>query len=232
MSLINIDIASGTVVSESAARKVAYKIAKVNGVTTLVINSSKKADLTSIVASLKRAKTEGLAALAASVKANTASTKARTATTKERKASLKQTAKDEKAKVKTHTAQFKQHLKAANTAARQHGLGGLNLGLSASDLATGVNSSKSVKAIRAAKLNEFGVTGKRGTFKPKFLVESKFEELGQKKSTKKYANDGEKRIGGQKDREGMRKKAQADGRRITGGTRGIRNGYSGLGKKA
>jgi len=232
MSLINIDIASGTVVSESAARKVAYKIAKVNGVTTLVISSAHKPDLQDVVAMLKKAKAHIVTGITASIKSNTASTKARAMAKGDRKDALMQTRKAEKSKSTSEIRLAKAALSAANKIARSSGLGGLNLAISAADIKTGTGALKALKAVKAAKVNEFGVTGKRGTFKPKFLVESKFEELGQKKSTKKYANDGEKRIGGQKDREGMRKKAQADGRRITGGTRGIRNGYSGLGKKA
>lgn len=176
MALIKFNIADA-LLSESARIKLqSYKIAKVGGVSTLVVSSDKKAELQAIVALLKKAKTAAVSGMSARVKAATAYTKANQTPKGPRKTALKETYKTEKTKSSADIKQAKSLIKEANSHAKKHGLGGLNLPLSASDIVvTGPGLAKALKAIRAIKLTEFGVTGKRGAFKPKFM---KAEQLG------------------------------------------------------
>ncbi|QZE59101.1 hypothetical protein MPK64_gp198 [Erwinia phage pEa_SNUABM_16] len=184
MALIRINIAD-SLVSESAAKKPAYRVYKFGGATTLLVNSAKKAELQTVVGHLKKAKTAAVAGITASIKSNTASTKARQLPRGDKRTKLMATRKTEKAKATAEIKTAKAALREANKVAKAHGLGGLNLPLSAADIKTGVGADKALKAIRATKLTEFGVTGKRGTFKPKFLKEAAFDAIGQKTSTAK-----------------------------------------------
>ncbi|UAW96685.1 hypothetical protein pEaSNUABM22_00198 [Erwinia phage pEa_SNUABM_22] len=184
MALIRINIAD-SLVSESAAKKPAYRVHKFGGVTTLLVNSAKKAELQAVVGHLKKAKTAAVAGITASIKSNTAATKARQLPRGDKRTKLMATRKTEKAKATAEIKTAKAALREANKVAKAHGLGGLNLPLSAADIKTGVGADKALKAIRSTKLTEFGVTGKRGTFKPKFLKEAAFDAIGQKKSTAK-----------------------------------------------
>lgn len=181
MSLICINI-SDVVRSKSAAKQPSYKMAKVGGATTLLIPSALKSDLQTIVNQMKKAKTHAVAGITASIKSNTAATKARQLPKGDKRTALMQTRKTEKAKATSEIRAAKAALTSANKLARFTGFGGLNLPLSASDIKTGVGATKALKAIRAAKLTEFGMTGKRGTFKPKFIKDSMFETIGQKKA--------------------------------------------------
>ncbi|QZE58757.1 hypothetical protein pEaSNUABM28_00200 [Erwinia phage pEa_SNUABM_28] len=184
MALIRINIAD-SLVSESAAKKPAYRVHKFGGATTLLVNSAKKAELQTVVGHLKKAKTAAVAGITASIKSNTASTKARQLPRGDKRTKLMATRKTEKAKATAEIKTAKAALREANKVAKAHGLGGLNLPLSAADIKTGVGADKALKSIRATKLTEFGVTGKRGTFKPKFLKEAAFDAIGQKTSTAK-----------------------------------------------
>lgn len=179
MSLIKINLAEA-VASESAAKKPAYKIAKVGGATTLVVNSAKKGELQAVVGHLKKAKAAAVSGITASIKSNTAATKAKQLPRGDKRTKLMDTRKAEKAKASADLKSAKAELREANKTAKAHGLGGLNLPLSAADIKTGVGAEKALKAIRSAKLTEFGVTGKRGAFKPKFLKEAAFDAVGTK----------------------------------------------------
>lgn len=180
MALIKINIEQA-VVSESAAKKPSYKVAKVGGAQTLVIPSDKKSDLQEVVNFLKSAKKAAVDGLNARVKAATAFTKANQTPKGPRKTALKETYKTEKAKSTKAIRTAKADLRMANKVAKKIGLGGLNLPFSASDIvASGPGLAKSLKTIRAIKLTEFGVTGKRGTFKPKFMKPETFEQIGVK----------------------------------------------------
>lgn len=183
MALIRINIAD-SVVSESAAKKPSYKIAKVGGAQTLVVSSAKKAELQAVLGLMKKAKTAAVTGITASIKANTAGTKARQQPRGPKRTALMETRKTEKAKASADIKQAKALIREANTHAKKHGLGGLNLPLSAADIKTGVGSAAALKKIRNAKLTEFGVTGKRGAFKPKFVKEATFDALGSKTTTK------------------------------------------------
>lgn len=178
MALIRINIAD-SLVSESAAKKPAYKMAKSGKTPVLVINSAKKSELQAVVGHLKKAKAAAVAGINASIKSNTAATKARQLPRGDKRTKLMATRKTEKAKATAEIKTAKAELREANKVAKAHGLGGLNLPLSAADIKTGVGADKALKAIRATKLTEFGVTGKRGTFKPMFMKEAKFEEVGR-----------------------------------------------------
>ncbi|QYW03157.1 hypothetical protein pEaSNUABM13_00198 [Erwinia phage pEa_SNUABM_13] len=183
MSLIKINLADH-VVSESAAKKPSYKIAKVNGVATLVINSEKKAELTTILGHLKKAKTAGISA-ARNIDA-WSKTRAKVKTlTGDAKSRASAKAADYKAKGSAALKEAKLHLKESASYARKHGLSGLKMGLTSTSL-QGITEKapKVLAALRTAKLNEFGVTGKRGQFKPKFLASAKFDALGSKTITK------------------------------------------------
>lgn len=183
--IASISAVSDEVESESAkAKEPSYKLAKVSGATTLVVSSANKSELQDIVALLKKAKTHAVAGITASIKGNTAATKARQLPKGDRKTALMQTRKTEKAKATSEIRYAKDALTAANKVAKSSGFGGLNLALSASDIKTGVGATAALKAIRATKVTEFGVTGKRGTFKPKFVKEAVFETIGQKAKAK------------------------------------------------
>lgn len=184
--IASISAVSDEIESESAKAKApSYKLAKVSGATTLVISSANKSELQDIVGLLKKAKAHAVAGITASIKGNTAATKARQLPKGDRKTAMMQTRKTEKAKATSEIRSAKDALTAANKVAKSTGFGGLNLALSASDIKTGVGATAALKAIRAAKVTEFGVTGKRGTFKPKFVKESVFETIGQKATSKK-----------------------------------------------
>jgi len=189
MSLIKIDVNSGSIVSESAAKSPSYKIARVGGATTLVIPSEKKADVARLVSILNVAKKAAIAGIASSIKSATAMTKSRQIKDTERKHALKATGAAERKSSAASIKIAKANLKVANSTAKKLGLGGLNLPLSSTDIKTGVGSSNALKAIRAIKVNEFGVTGKRGTFKPKFIKLDAFENLGKKASSTKAASE-------------------------------------------
>ncbi|QYW04522.1 hypothetical protein pEaSNUABM14_00197 [Erwinia phage pEa_SNUABM_14] len=183
MSLIKINLADH-VVSESAAKKPSYKIAKVNGVATLVINSEKKAELTTILGHLKKAKTAGVSAARNIDAWSKARAKVKTLTG-DAKSRASAKAADYKAKGSAALKEAKLHLKESASYARKHGLSGLKMGLTSTSL-QGITEKapKVLAALRTAKLNEFGVTGKRGQFKPKFLASAKFDALGSKTVTK------------------------------------------------
>lgn len=183
MALIKINVEQ-TVASESAAKKPSYKIAKVGGVQTLVVNSAKKAELQAVLGLLKKAKTAAVSGITASIKSNTASTKARQTAKGPKRTALMETRKTEKTKATADIKQAKALIREANSHAKKHGLGGLNLPLSAADIKTGVGSAAALKQIRSTKLTEFGITGKRGAFKPKFVKEAAFDALGSKTTTK------------------------------------------------
>ncbi|QZE59439.1 hypothetical protein MPK66_gp195 [Erwinia phage pEa_SNUABM_2] len=178
MSLIKINLTE--VVASESAKAPSYKIAKVGGATTLVVNSAKKGELQAVVGHLKKAKASAIAGITASIKANTAATKAKQLPRGDKRTKLMATRKAEKAKSSADLKSAKAELREANKTAKAHGLGGLNLPLSAADIKTGVGAEKALKAIRSTKLTEFGVTGKRGTFKPKFLKEAAFDAVGTK----------------------------------------------------
>ncbi|QYW05553.1 hypothetical protein pEaSNUABM25_00197 [Erwinia phage pEa_SNUABM_25] len=183
MSLIKINLADH-VVSESAAKKPSYKIAKVNGVATLVINSEKKSELTTILGHLKKAKTAGVSAARNIDAWSKARAKVKTLTG-DAKSRASAKAADYKAKGSAALKEAKLHLKESASYARKHGLSGLKMGLTSTSL-QGITEKapKVLAALRTAKLNEFGVTGKRGQFKPKFLASAKFDALGSKTITK------------------------------------------------
>lgn len=173
--------------SESAAKKPSYKIAKVNGVATLVVNSEKKAELTTILGHLKKAKTAGISAARNIDAWNKTRAKAKTQTG-EAKAKTSAKAADYKAKGSAALKEAKLHLKESASYARKHGLSGLKMPLTTASI-QGITEKapKVLAALRTAKLTEFGVTGKRGAFKPKFLATAKFEALGSKTITKAAA---------------------------------------------
>lgn len=179
MALIKLNIADA-LLSESAAKKPSYKMAKISGAMSLAIPSDKKAELQAIVGLLKKAKTAAVSGMSARVKAATAYTKANQTPKGPRKTALKETYKTEKAKSSADIKQAKSLIKEANSHAKKHGLGGLNLPLSAADIVlAGPGLAKALKAVRGIKLTEFGVTGKRGTFKPKFVKTAVFDDIGR-----------------------------------------------------
>lgn len=184
MALIKLNIAD-TLLSESAAKKPSYKIAKVGGAQTLVVSSAKKAELQAVLGLLKKAKTAAVSGMVARIKAATAYTKSNQTPKGPRKTALRENYKTEKAKASADIKQAKALIREANSHAKKHGLGGLNLPLSATDIVlAGPGLAKALKAVRSTKLTEFGVTGKRGAFKPKFVKEAAFDALGSKTTTK------------------------------------------------
>ncbi|QZE58413.1 hypothetical protein pEaSNUABM40_00197 [Erwinia phage pEa_SNUABM_40] len=211
MALIKINIADN-LLSESAAKKSVYKMAKVGGASTLVVATESKPELQAVVGLLKKAKTAAISGMSARIKAATAFTKAGQTPKGPRKTALRETYKTEKAKSSADIKQAKALIKEANAHAKKHHLGGLNLPLSASDLVlSGPGLAKALKAVRAIKLTEFGVTGKRGMFKPKFMREDKFSEIGAKgdKKTGKAATTTKKRAADTKATKTPTKKAGA-----------------------
>ena len=185
MALIKINIEQA-VASESAAKKPMYKLAKVAGAQTLVINATQKSGVSQIVDSVKQARSRAIEAINARIKAATAFTKANQTPKGPKRTALKEKYKTEKAMAATKARQAKINIRVANSIAKKVGLGGLVLPIAASDIVlTGPGATKALKSIRAVKANEFGVTGKRGTFKPKFVKEAAFEALGEKKTAAK-----------------------------------------------
>lgn len=187
MSLIKLKLDSAVIESTSAAKKPSYKVAKVGGTQTLVIPSEKKAELQAVVGLLKKAKTAAVAGMSGRIKAATAYTKAKQLPKGPRKTALNATYKTEKTKATAEIKQAKKLISEANSHAKKHGLGGLNLPLSAADIITGPGIGNALKKVRSTKLTEFGLTGKRGTFKPKFVKQAVFDTLGSKTTTKAAA---------------------------------------------
>ncbi|UAW53307.1 hypothetical protein pEaSNUABM30_00189 [Erwinia phage pEa_SNUABM_30] len=196
MALIKINVGQ-TVASESAAKKPSYKIAKVGGVQTLVVNSAKKAELQAVLGLLKKAKTAAVAGMKYYTNAAKASAVAGKSPKGPNKLNAQRAAKEDKAKGKTLIKEAKTLIKEANSHAKKHGLGGLNLPLSATDIVlVDPGLTKAIKAVRSTKLTEFGVTGKRGAFKPKFVKEAAFDALGSKTTTKAAAKAPVKKMKG------------------------------------
>lgn len=174
MALIRINIADSLVSESARVKVVSYKVAKVGGKTTLVVVSERKAELQAVVGLLKKAKTAAVSGMSSRIKAATAFTKAQQTPKGPRKTALRETYKTEKAKSSADIKQAKKLIKEANAHAKKHGFGGLNLPLSASDIVmSGPGLAKALKTVRGIKLTEFGITGKRGTFKPVFMKAEK-----------------------------------------------------------
>ncbi|QZE56391.1 hypothetical protein pEaSNUABM3_00194 [Erwinia phage pEa_SNUABM_3] len=174
MALIKINLADNLLSESARIKPQAYKVARVGGATTLVVATESKPELQAVVGLLKKAKTAAISGMSARIKAATAFTKAGQTPKGPRKTALRETYKTEKAKSSADIKQAKALIKEANAHAKKHHLGGLNLPLSASDLVlSGPGLAKALKAVRAIKLTEFGVTGKRGMFKPKFVKAEK-----------------------------------------------------------
>lgn len=173
MALIKINIEQAVASTSARIKPQAYKVARIGGATTLIVASEYKAELQAVVGLLKKAKAAAVAGISASIKSNTAATKARQLPRGPKRTALMETRKSEKVKATAEIKQAKALIREANSHAKKHYLGGLNLPLSATDIKTGVGADKALKAIRAAKLTEFGITGKRGTFKPKFMKADK-----------------------------------------------------------
>ncbi|WOL24435.1 hypothetical protein fHeYen902_089c [Yersinia phage fHe-Yen9-02] len=170
------------VISESA-KTPSYKFAKVSGVRTLIIPDTKKPELTAILGLLKKAKVAAISGMTSRVKADTTLAKSKQVPAGPRRVALRATYVTEKTKSAADIKQAKALLKEANSHAKKHGLSGLNMPMSSTDIATGPGVVKALKAVRAIKLTEFGATGKRGTFKPKFVKQSAFDSVGVKVQT-------------------------------------------------
>ncbi|AQT28666.1 hypothetical protein YOLOSWAG_187 [Erwinia phage vB_EamM_Yoloswag] len=175
MSLIRLTIPGQELVSESA-KAPSYKFARVSGKAELVLPSSKRAALTEIKTHLKQAKSDRTKALRVAAQHEKTAAAAEKASTPERKKALKAKAKTLKGQASALNKTAKAALSAANKSARSHGLGGLKMPVNADILA-------SAKKLAAVKTDVFGADGKRGTFKPKFAPDSKFEALGAGKVT-------------------------------------------------
>lgn len=182
MSLIKLNLEE-PVVSESA-KQPSYKIAKVNGVATLVITSAKKAELTTIVSSLKKARAAGVTAARNYDAWARAKAKAMRLTGDPKRKGMAKAA-DFKQKATAALKESRLHFKEATAYARKHGLSGLRPTISKDSL-SGISERATfvLRNLRLAKLTEFQVAGKRGAYKPKFVKESAFEALGSKTITK------------------------------------------------
>lgn len=170
MSIISINLGGDDVASESAAKPAKYTFAKVDGKATLILPSSARAGLTEIKTHLKKAKSDRTKALRLVANHAAVLKQADAASTAERKKTLKAKAKTIKGQVSAFNKSAKAALSAANKSARTHGLGGLTLPISTDILA-------SAKKLASAKTDEFGATGKRGKFKPRFTPDAKFAQL-------------------------------------------------------
>lgn len=184
MTIITINLGSSVVTSESAS-KPSHKIARVNGVATLVINADKKAELNTVIGHLKKAKASGIAAAKNFMQWDKQRGITKRAATADAKKKSKDKAAVFKQKASASLKEAKLHFREAASYSRKHGLSGLKSPISASDL-TGMSERGAVvmKALRTAKIGEFQVQGKRGTFKPRYLKADKFEALGSKTITK------------------------------------------------
>jgi len=184
MTIITINLGSPVVESESAS-KPSHKIARVNGVATLVINADKKAELNTVIGHLKKAKAAGITAAKNFMQWDKQRAATTRATTADAKKKSKEKAADFKQRASASLKEAKLHFREAASYSRKHGLSGLKSPISASDL-TGMSErgANVMKALRTAKIGEFQVQGKRGTFKPRYLKADKFEALGSKTITK------------------------------------------------
>lgn len=187
MSLIRLKLDGSNIVSESAAKEPGYKTAKISGKTELVIPSSKRAALTEVAGKIKSAIAFGKGYVKYKTLTDKAVAKAKNPKTKSfEKADARQDAKEARALAANNRKHAKLDLKAANAAARKHGLGGLTFSVNAETVFD-------PKVLKTAKSTEFSVAGKRGVFKPKFVPNEKFMLIGLTKAAMKANADAAKK---------------------------------------
>ena len=170
MTVITISLQSNEETVSESAKAPSYTAAKVAGKTELVLPSSKRAAITEIKSHLKTAVASRKKALSFAAKHENALGAALGASTTERRKALKQKAAGFKKEVTASNKAAKAALTAANKSARTHGLSGLTLPLNATNLADS-------KKLAKVDITTFGMTGKRGAFKPKFTPDHKFSAL-------------------------------------------------------
>lgn len=187
MSLIRLKLDGSNIVSESATKEPGYKMAKVSGKTELVIPSSKRAAITEVAGRIKSAIAFGKGYVKYKTLTDKAVAKAKNPKAKSfQKDDARQDAKEARALAANNRKNAKLDLKAANAAARKHGLGGLSFSVN-------TETVFEPKVLKTAKSTEFGVAGKRGVFKPKFVPDEKFMLIGLTKAAMKANADAAKK---------------------------------------
>lgn len=178
---INVD----QIVSESG-RKQKYMIGKVSGVQVLGISNEVKPTVQEIVKTMKEAKSAALKGIQAHLKyAETVKAiEGMDKGPKRDKLIVKR--KELKASATSSIKQVKFLLSASNRSLRSLGLGGLSLPMSVDMIKVeGKAAVKAMATIKAVVVTEFGVTGKRGKFKPKFIKPELLENAGEVKTATK-----------------------------------------------
>lgn len=200
MAIITLNLDGSVVDSASAtkafspgakARAKGFKFVKVNGVTTLVLPSVKRAAITSIKVQLKTIQKACADYIKNYVGYHQTNAKAKNAKTAQSKETLKSKAQ----KMKAAAAQAKKDARYANMTIRnlqkQHGLTGLIMPIVSSDLA----SPGSVVKIDIKGFKRKGATG---LYTPRFMPDAKFHaaEESSTKAAKPKAKTGIKRPAG------------------------------------
>lgn len=185
MALIKINIAD-SLLSESAAKKPGYKMAKVGGASALVISSEHKPAVSKCISNARKAQKLALSALKNRIEANTiAAVRVPREENPTRKAKLRQRVKAMKTKASADVKTAKQLLREGTAAMKAAGLSALSSPLKVSDISLTSEPGRSARTVKAAQTDSLVIKGKKGYIKPKFLAASKFEALGQKSSTAK-----------------------------------------------
>ena len=184
MALIKINIAD-SLLSESAAKKPGYKMAKVGGASALVISSEHKPAVSKCISNARKAQKLALSALKNRIEANTiAAVRVPREENPTRKAKLRQRVKAMKTKASADVKTAKQLLREGTAAMKAAGLSALSSPLKASDISLTSEPGRSARTVKAAQTDSLVIKGKKGYSKPKFLAASKFEALGSKAPTK------------------------------------------------
>ena len=184
MALIKINIAD-SLLSESAAKKPGYKMAKVGGATALVISSEHKPAVSKCISNARKAQKLALSALKNRIEANTiAAVRVPREENPARKTKLRQRVKAMKTKASADVKTAKQLLREGTAAMKAAGLSALSSPLKASDISLSSEPGRSARTVKAAQTDSLVVKGKKGYIKPKFLAASKFEALGNKTASK------------------------------------------------
>lgn len=184
MALIKINIAD-SLLSESAAKKPGYKMAKVGGATALVISSEHKPAVSKCISNARKAQKLALSALKNRIEANTiAAVRVPREENPARKTKLRQRVKAMKSKASADVKTAKQLLREGTAAMKAAGLSALSSPLKVSDISLTSEPGRSARTVKAAQTDSLVVKGQKGYIKPKFLAASKFEALGSKTTTK------------------------------------------------
>lgn len=192
MSLIKIDVNSGSIVSESAKAE-AYRVGRVSGQVRLIVDSSHKSAVGTCIGNARKAKKLAVKALTDKIKANGLAVKIKSEENPTRKEKLRTQANVLKTNATANAKAAKELLRAGAAALRAAGLSALSSPLSATDISLTTEPGRSLKKVNAAQVDQLKVKGQKGFLKPGFakLVADDFAQAMQRSKTPRPESRGE-----------------------------------------